>query len=89
MLEQGLPHLTVALNELEAIKAAAFALETMAHLQGREREVLPLAEGLRAIQERFEGSPRTCTCGRQKWGKDVIEIRDSRGTMHYANRPCF
>lgn len=30
------------------MKAAAFTLETMAHLQGKEAEILPLAEAVRA-----------------------------------------
>lgn len=33
------------------VEAAAFALETVAHLQGQEHELLPLAEHLRAIAE--------------------------------------
>ncbi len=36
-------------RSVEAMKTAAFALETVAHLQGLEREMLPRAELLRDL----------------------------------------
>lgn len=35
-----------------ALRQAAFVLETVAHLRGFERELLPIAEKLREIAER-------------------------------------
>ena len=39
----------ITLAEIEQLKDAAFALETIAHLQGLERILLPTAKALRDI----------------------------------------
>ncbi len=47
--------LAYAAPELLAImKELAFVVESVAHLQGKERELLPFAERARALQDRLE-----------------------------------
>lgn len=41
-------------SDLGTIKVAAYALETVAHLRSLERELLPHADALRAMQKRME-----------------------------------
>lgn len=31
---------------------------------------------------------KRCTCGVHEWQRDAVELRDSRGGLHYADRPC-
>lgn len=39
---------------LATMKELAFVVESVAHLQGKERELLPFAERARALQDRLE-----------------------------------
>lgn len=39
---------------LSIMKELAFVVESVAHLQGREQELLPLADRARALQDRLE-----------------------------------
>ena len=48
---------TPIFDDLQTLKNAAFAFECVAHLQGQEKVMLPIADKLRALIERLETDP--------------------------------
>ena len=49
--------LTLQKDDVQALKDAAFALETVAHLQGHEQLLLPVAQQLRDMLARIKEVP--------------------------------
>jgi hypothetical protein len=47
-----------------------------------------IVDAVNAYLQQGEPTAKRCCCGTHEWEPDAVQIEDSRGVLHYADRPC-